>query len=130
MFSLAVSLAAVGMYTIISNYYENKYSDPEPEIEITSVELADAYADDPTLADSMYNNKVVRITGTISSMAGDTILYTVNLNGDIYSINCNFDDASEIEKLSNYSPGDEIEIIGKIHGIYLVYISIDDCRIE
>ena len=128
--SIAISLTATGMYKVINNYYEKKYADNGPEIVITATDLIEQYVSNELLADELYKNEIIKVTGTISGKVGDNVVITIDIEGTDYSLNCNFDNINEIYELATYDVGDNIVIIGEVRGIYLSKVSIIECRIE
>lgn len=130
LFSALISFTAIIMWKGIGWYYSRGVDEVEP-IAITAIDLADAYYTDANVANNLYNDNYVLVTGVITNIGDAGNFYTVNLGSDTYiEIDLTIDIPTEIVKLTTISIGDIITVNGKVTGFYAVYISISDCTIE
>jgi hypothetical protein len=129
LFSAAVSLMALGMWKGIEWYY-TKDLEELPPIEISALDLAKAYENDPSLARVNYNGEKVIITGLVTDIRQSGNQYTVILDGNFYDIELGFSDLDEINKLGSIIDGDTITIIGEVSGVIIVTIQVIDCYFE
>lgn len=106
---------------------------PEPAIEVTASELYSAYAENAVNADSIYKNKTVSVTGTITDIGQDILTNKpcVSLaSGDafgIYSVQCFFKDATD--EIAALRDGDTITITGTCTGANLGIVQLSSCAI-
>jgi RecJ-like exonuclease len=95
--------------------------------------LAKAYEDNEVKADKTYKDKTVLVTGKVTEIGvtlGQT--YVVLSSGDEFSltgIQCFFEEASEIDKLSNLKDGDTVKIQGVVNG-KSIYVGVNDCILK
>lgn len=129
LFSALISFTAIGMYKGLDWYYNRDIEDETP-IVVTAEELASIYQTDINLANSTYTGHNVIMSGVVTNMGSAGAYYTVNLKGDIYTIDLSFYDVDEIAKLNDISIGDAITISGNVEGLNLVYVSVSNCKIE
>ncbi|MBN2604641.1 MAG: hypothetical protein JXR62_02310, partial [Bacilli bacterium] len=80
-------------------------------------------------ANSTYGNHLVEITGVVGKGILYNDGYTILLDGFIYDVDCDFTNENEIINVSVLLPGDEVTIIGKVVGVSLVYIFLENCTL-
>lgn len=112
---------------------ESEMEDTEVEaIDITATELITAYENNEVKADKDYKGKLANISGVVRNIGIvlDNTYVTIDGGEDMefISVQCNFEDEDEIEKVSNLSKGDNIVIQGVIDGQSLD-ISVKDSKI-
>lgn len=102
----------VFLYGVFSLYNQetSTTSVGEPDFTIQPSVLMDAFEKDAAVANQKYIGKVVRFSGSVAEMGGDSsILITLNAWKEGYAVNCNFDLALK-EKLSAVLEGDSLLI--------------------
>lgn len=129
LFSALISLTVMLMYKGITAYYDNKYSDSENPVEVNAITLATAYLDNEVLADSTYKNDIIIVTGEVLSVGESSTVFTINLYGGIYTIDCSFTDPLEMAKVASIVQGDEISVQGKCLGLNIVYVTVYNCSL-
>jgi len=129
-YSSIFSAMVAGMWWGITKFYEPKGTSSQTPITVTAEELTTAYASDPVAANKTYGNKLVEITGIVGVGTLNNDGYSLLLNGYIYDVDCEFIDDTEILNVSLLIPGDEVTIIGKVVGVSLVYIMINNCTLK
>lgn len=104
--------------TFIQSYQAK--SAPDGTIPITAKDLYDAYKESEIKADSLYINKILKITGKVGGVEKDSGNYIVSLDGDGKG---NFDSyisvyikSSELTKAANLEKGQIITVIGTCVG--------------
>ena len=91
-----VALFAIAGILIALYYYNLKASDmskAKPDFKITASALQKAFEDDETKASATYINKILEVTGKISSIkpAEDKVVSVSLVTGsDLSSVNCTF----------------------------------------
>lgn len=103
-------------------------------IQISSIDLWKAYADNEVNADNLYKDKLLSVTGTISDIGKDVVTKNpcVTLKaGDqlgIYSVQCFFPDADEKSStLAALKDGQKITIYGTCDGTPLENVQLSNC---
>lgn len=130
LFSALISFTALGMWKGIEWYYSRDIEETAP-IVVTATDLANAYDVSEGNASATYDGKYVVITGVITNMGSASNYYTVNLESNIYiEIDLIIESQTEIAKLASVGIGDTITVKGKVIGLNVVYIQINDCEIE
>ncbi|MFN5217934.1 MAG: OB-fold protein [Sphingomonadales bacterium] len=110
-FTLVVPVLLV-LYGVFSLYNQETSTSSvgEPDFTIQPSVLMDAFEKDAAGANQKYIGKVVRFSGSVAEIGGDSsILITLNAWKEGYAVNCNFDLALK-EKLSAVLEGDSLLI--------------------
>lgn len=128
---LVILLCVVAGVVIGLSLYFRKHSDlssAKPDFRITAVELQKEFEDNETSASSKYINKVLEVTGTISSVApSDSGNFNVSLKtgSDLSSVICNFTEAVDTTK---FNQGKEITLRGECSG-FLMDVLLNNCAL-
>ena len=89
----------------------------ESYTEVTSQQLYSAFTSDNESASETYNNKKIKITGTLKNNMkkgrGGTWYVTLKVKQRFGSVMCHFQKDFNKEDFSNYSINDEVTLIGK-----------------
>lgn len=107
---------------------------PEEEVIVISAEeLAKAFEDNEVKANQLYKDKMVEVTGTVSSIGeilGSTYI-TLDAAEDfaLTQTQCFFDDEDQINKVASLSKGDTVTIVGKVDG-KSINVGVDDCKFK
>ena len=105
---------------------------PVETIKVTATDLVKAYEDNEVKADTMYKDKMLEITGEISSIdvvLGSTVVH-VKSDDDKHmflSVGCTMDN-KEKEKVAELKKGEKVTIAGKCIG-KAISPSLKDCKI-
>jgi len=104
------------------------------DIEITGIELINAYKTNEIKADNMYKGKKVKITGKIDGFGKDFLdnAYIKISDGEQYSINavqCYFSSKSEENKAAEMNEKDEIILIGTVGTFDGLDLVVNNCKI-
>jgi len=123
---IAVSaiLAALYMY----NLKHTDMSKASPDYIISATLLQKAFEDNETTASTKYINKILEVTGTISSVkpADNNVLNITLVTGsDFSSVICTF---PAIADPSGFKEGDEITVRGECSG-YLMDVLMNNCAV-
>ncbi len=100
-------------------------------INITAVDLYNAYDANEVSADSAYKDKVVVVTGTVSDIGKNVInqTYIALQDGSAYGltgVQCFFG-AEQESAVGSVSKGDSVKLIGKCVGENLVNVQLNNC---
>ena len=95
------------------------------DISINSSTLVHDYKDDEPVADIKYLNKIVQITGTISSISSENELTTISLKSDdpLSGVLCEMEGS---QNAISFSEGDKIMLKGRCTG-YLMDVVLVNC---
>lgn len=87
--------------------------------EIAVDDLLTEYKDNAIQASLKYEDKVVKITGTIDSIDGDKDQVQIVLEDSVlmYRVVLIFTDSDEIEQISSLVSGDDIVVVGKVNAL-------------
>ena len=103
-------------------------------ISITATDIWKAYSDNTVNADSLYKNKLIAVSGTISNIGQDLITKApcVSINsGDaygIYAVQCYFPkNGDQNDKIASLSDGDFITIYGTCQGTPILQVQLSNC---
>lgn len=131
----AVVLCIVQTFT--GNQPSNKDDARTDAIEISAQDLWKAYADNEVSADSLYKDKTLSVTGTISNIGKDIIFDTpcVSLStGDQFGLNaiqCFFPkEDNENEAIMKLQNGQTITIIGTCTGTPVTNVQLSACSLN
>ena len=108
---------------------------PSGTIEITALQLYDAFTENHVRGDIMYKNKIVKITGKILGVFKDTwndsyfIAFEMKPHTYHYSVKCFFV-SSELNKVANLKEGQTITAIGKCEGFDGFSVIMKDATIQ
>lgn len=116
--------AAASIDTCLSELYGTA-------INITAVDLYNAYDANEVSADSAYKDKVVVVTGTVSDIGKNVInqTYIALQDGSAYGltgVQCFFG-AEQESAVGSVSKGDSVKLIGKCVGENLVNVQLNNC---
>lgn len=103
-------------------------------IEISPDELLTAYEENEVKGDEIYKDKMMRLTGIVGDIGKDILdeVYVTFETSNPYSITsvqCYFDDDSEIQKVMELKPGDTLTVSGRCDGKF-ANVFIKECHIE
>lgn len=103
----------------------------EEAIQVNSTTLAKDYEANEIKANKKYEDKLLEVTGKVESideMMGQTFII---LEGDevITSVQCFFDEDSEIDKVAELNKGDSVTIVGKCDG-KSINVGIQNCILK
>jgi hypothetical protein len=123
---IALSAILAALY-----YYNLKHTDmakAKPDFVLSASLLQKAFEDDETAASTKYIDKILEVTGTISSVkpADNDIISIFLLTGsDLASVICTF---PAIDDPSKFRTGDEITLRGKCSG-FLMDVLLNNCAV-
>ena len=107
---------------------------PKAEVNVTSITLWHAYAENMVDADNSYKDKTIAVTGKIVDISQDAltnapmVALTSGKSLDLQPVQCFFPkDTDQNERLAALKDGQEITIIGVCTGMALVHVQISDC---
>ena len=93
--------------------------------------MADSYLADEKSAEACYSGKYFHIKGVVQRIRRDASgRWVVNLNrGDKIDVLCFFDTeaAAGLDKVQQKS---EIQVYGRVDGIFVGVIAVNDCKLE
>ena len=102
----------------------------ESYTEVTAQELYSEFTSDNESASETYNNKKIKITGTleknIKKGRGGTWYVTLKVKQRFGSVMCHFQKDFNKEDFSNYSINDEVTLIGKCDS-YNTMVMVKNC---
>lgn len=106
----------------------------EYDIEITGIDLINAYKENEIKADNTYKGKKVKITGEIESIGIDILdnAYITISDGETYSVNsvqCYFTNSAEKNKVAEMQEGNKITLIGTVGDFSVFNLSVNNCKI-
>jgi len=105
---------------------------PVESIKVTASELIKAYSDNEVRADATYKNKMLTVTGKVSSIS--VVLGSTHVSigtGEVFEwgIDCSFGD-SQKDKIAALNKDDTVTITGKCDGKSILTVSLRNCTIE
>lgn len=99
-------------------------------IEISAVDLYDAYAENAVRADGLYKDKVVNVTGTISNITQDILTgnpcVVFDVGDIVYSVQCFFSE-DRAESVASLNDGQTVTISGTCTGLSVVSVQLSRC---
>lgn len=108
-------------------------TDFQEGVVISAEDLARAFEEDNSKAESEYKGKVVSIEGTIIKKAtamGKTYVSLSTYDGaSVRDIRCFFSDQEELDKLGDINEGDSIIVEGEITQ-KAVFITVEKCKLK
>jgi hypothetical protein len=117
-------LAALYMY----NLKHTDMAKAKPDFVVTATLLQKAFEDNETTASTKYINKIVEVTGVISSAKlGEKNILSITLvtGSDLSSVICTF---PAIDDPSKFHPGDSITLRGECSG-FLMDVLLNNCAV-
>jgi hypothetical protein len=123
---IAISAILAALYMF--NLKHTDMSKAKPDFIITSTALQKEFEDNETTASAKYINKILEITGTISSIAkadSNNLNISLKTGSDISSVICTL---SVFGDISGLKEGDEISIRGECSG-FLMDVLLNNCAI-
>jgi hypothetical protein len=123
---IAISAILAALYMF--NLKHTDMSKAKPDFIITSTALQKEFEDNETAASAKYINKILEITGTISSVAkadSNNLNISLNTGSEISSVICTLSVFGDISALKE---GDEITIRGECSG-FLMDVLLNNCAI-
>lgn len=145
LYNSLVSAAIIGTFVFMAaasgqDEVEKKVAEQtkkEPALQVSSVELYEAYEANEVSADKKYKNKTLEVSGKVIDINKNSIDESeiiVKLNGlvdneyEIMGISCYFD-ASHTDEAANLSKGQKITILGLCDG-NLMGVNLKGCSIK
>lgn len=122
--ALAIILAALYMF----NLKHTDMAKAKPDFVITATNLQKEFEDNETAASSKYTNKIIEVTGKITSIKpadNNVISITLATGSDFSSVICTFPVITDPSKLH---PGNEITLRGECSG-FLMDVLLNDCAV-
>lgn len=98
----------------------------EAALQITAVDLFNAYVEDEKSANSLYLDKVMAITGTVIEVDTDNLMVVLETNDDFGTVNAQFDSLSDLE---NIAVSQEVVIKGRCTGGDDLGVVVTQCSI-
>lgn len=103
-------------------------------MEISPDDLLTSYEENEVKGDELYEGQMMKITGAVDDIGKDILenVYITFETADefsITSVQCFFDDETEIEKVMELKPGDSITITGRCDGKF-GNVTIKECHIQ
>jgi len=128
-----IIVAAVGIYYGLSEYNRKPKDNAKQDADITisAQDLFAAYSSDETKANSMYLDKVIGVSGSVTSVEKDDAgLYTIHLeSGDpMSSVSCQMDERHS-KDAETVKEGDAMKIKGTCTGMLMDVVLIR-CAID
>lgn len=102
-------------------------------IEVSPEDLHTAYQENEVAADAQYEDKLVKITGTIGNIGKDIlddVYITIETGEYLQSVQCYFSDNEQINTVATLKAGDTVTLIGRCSGLSLTNVIIKDCEIQ
>ena len=127
-FILIALLAVILMWKYTFRESETSVSDQKPEIELEASVLVEAFETDETKANQVYLGKIIQVSGTVNSIANDSINISVYLKENVATagVICSFDkDNADVTRLKT---GISIQIKGICTG-YLMDVIMNRCSL-
>jgi len=121
-FAIAGILAALIMF----NKKHPDTSKAKPDFVVTAVTLQKEFEDNEKTASARYINKILEVSGTISSISesdNNSLNISLKTGSDISSIICTF--LSPVDK-SKFKQGDDISLRGECSG-FLMDVLLKNC---
>jgi hypothetical protein len=118
--------AATGLYLFYKKHPD--ITKTKPDYKITAIELQKEFDTDEQGASQKFGNKVLEVTGTISSInvsEGNNINITLKTGNDMSSVICTLPSGPEITALK---PGNSATIRGVCSG-FLMDVLLNNCAI-
>lgn len=124
-FFIAVSAIFAALY-----YYHLGHADlssAKPDYTVTAVQLQKEFEIDEAAASSKYINKIVEVTGTISSIetSGNVVTINIKTDNDVSSVICTLSGSVPVAELKT---GDEVTVRGECSG-FLMDVLLNNCNI-
>lgn len=126
-FLIIAVLAGIG----IGYYFYSKpvpsLADETPVAVLTADELCQEYQEDETAANTSYLDKVIELSGTVSSIMQDTsgtVLFLGTESG-FYSVSCKLEPG--MEPLPGTKEGSRVRLKGMVNGLNLVDVNMNRC---
>jgi hypothetical protein len=126
-----VSFIAIAIILAALYYYNLKQTDmskAKPDFVLSSTLLVNAFENNETTASTKYINKIVQVTGIISSVenaANNSINITLQSGSDLSSVICTLPAFTDPEKIKK---GEEITLRGECSG-FLMDVLLNNCTI-
>ncbi|HBC96012.1 MAG TPA: hypothetical protein DC034_04330 [Clostridium sp.] len=102
-------------------------------INVSAVDLADAYENNEVNADKVYKGKTILTNGTIKNIGvinGQTfIVLSSGKDIAVTDIQCFFKEKSEIDKIANFKKGDTVKIQGVVDGKSM-NVGVNNCVLK
>ncbi len=122
--AIVVILSATAYAFYLFNKKTSGLENVKSDFKLTSNELFDTFENDEATAMSLYENKVIEVTGTVFAIQKTDSLSSVTLvaeNAMIGGVNCSFNHA-QIDVIE----GQEVTIKGRCQG-YLTDVILNNC---
>jgi len=137
--AVVISVAWVLFFTVLaataptvpsSSSTGNAVSPSDPvTVSLTPLELTKQYTDNKTVADALYQGKVVEVTGKVKSVSdtGEDSDLRVKLDGfNFVDVDCQFN-SGQRSSVSNLSVGSTVTIRGRCAGTVVFDVVLNDC---
>lgn len=105
----------------------------ETVIEVSPEDLHTAYQENEVAADAQYEDKLVKITGTIGNIGKDIlddVYITIETGEYLQSVQCYFSDSEQINTVATLKAGDTVTLIGRCSGLSITNVIIKGCEIQ
>ncbi len=126
---LLISGILAGLY--LYNKQHKDLSKVDADYIMEAHQLADAFVTDEKAASEKYINKVIEVTGLVSSVefgsADSTLSITLTGNGDNSDIICTFNGITEKSQVS-YKDGERLTVRGECSGM-LMDVLLNNCAV-
>ena len=102
-------------------------------LKVSAVDLAKAYEENEVKADKTYKDKTIETSGKIDDigvMLGQTyVTLSSEVDFSLTSVQCYFDDKTQIDKIADLNKGDTVTIQGVVDGKSM-NVSVNDCLLK
>lgn len=102
-------------------------------LKVSAVDLAKAYEGNEVKADKTYKDKTIETSGKIDDigiMLGQTyVILSSEVDFSLTSVQCFFDDKTQIDKIADLNKGDTVTIQGVVDGKSM-NVSVNDCLLK
>lgn len=116
-FGVIVLFIVILVIIFIGDFLDNYNATDEDKFDftLTTDELLQEFKENDLESNVKYENKIIKLTGTIDTIEGDNDEIKIVLTDDIlgYRVVLIFTDKSEIKDISSLISGDYIEVVGE-----------------
>ena len=126
-FLLMAVIAGIGIgYYFYSKPVPSLVDEPAVAV-LTADELCSDYEEDETAANTSYLDKVVEVSGTVSTITQDTsgTVLMLGTESGFYSVSCKLEPG--IDPLPGTKEGSQVRLKGMVNGLNLVDVNMNRC---
>lgn len=126
-FLIIAVLAGIGIGYYFFSKTVPSLVDETPVAVLTADELCSDYEEDETAANTSYLDKVIEVSGTVSSILQDTsgTVLMLGTEAGFYSVSCKLEPG--MEPLPGTKEGSNVRLKGMVNGLNLVDVNMNRC---